>query len=101
MLLKRFCRRFDRLYIYGAGKIAARFTACLDAWGISFEGYLVSALSDNEQMAGGHKISTYSPELLQDERVGVIVALNEENMIQVMQGCLSGVDRNRIFSEYI
>ncbi len=101
LLLKRFCRRFDRLYIYGAGKIAARFTACLDAWGISFEGYLVSALSDNEQMAGGHKISTYSPELLQDERVGVIVALNEENMIQVMQGCLSGVDRNRIFSEYI
>lgn len=99
LLLKRFCRRFDRLYIYGAGKKAVRYTTYLDTWGIGFEAYLVSALSGSEEMAG-HKILPFSPELLEGGRVGIVVALNEENTKQVMQDCLSGVDRHSIYSEY-
>lgn len=98
--LKNFCRRFDKLYVYGAGKKAAKFTAYLDAWGIPFEAYLVSSLSGNEEMLGGHRIQSFSPELLEEGRVGIVAALGEENTKQVMQGCLREVDKRCIFSEY-
>lgn len=98
--IKRFCKKYKTIYIYGAGKNAERYTKYFEALEIEFEAYIISNLVDGLKMLNGHKVIVYSPQLLHDKYTGVLLALNEINTKQVMQQVLGNIEKKRIFSEY-
>ena len=98
--IKKYCRKFNKVYIYGAGKKAKVYTKYLDEMGLEFEGYLVSSLLDNATVMENHKVFMFSKELLNDKKIGILMALNKENTKDVLQNVLSNVKRNKLFINY-
>lgn len=98
--LKKYCTKFDKIFIYGAGKKASGYTKYLNEMNIKFEAYLVSEVLDNNiKIIDGHKVIPFCPNLIKDEKIGIILALNEKNTKEVLVQILSGVDRKRLFSD--
>lgn len=95
----KFCRRYDKIYIYGAGKKADRYTRYLNELGISFEAYLVSTMDENDSIKENHKVIPYNDELIKDEKNGILFALNEKHTREVIKDFSDKVNYNKIFSE--
>lgn len=98
--IKRFCRRFNKIYIYGAGRKAKRYTCYLEEMGLKFEGYIVSSLEDNDSTMYNHKIFLFRRELLDDKNIGILIALNKENTKEVLGNVLSGARHKKLFIKY-
>lgn len=98
--IKRYCRKFDIVYIYGAGKKATRYTMYLNEMNIKFEAYLVSGQVDDTKMLNEHKVVSFCSNLVREEKTGILLALNEENTKQVLEQTLGDINRQRIFTEY-
>lgn len=103
LLLKKrmveFCRKYDKIYIYGAGKKADRYTKYLKELEIPFEAYLVSNMTDNIRIKENHKVIPCSEELVKDEKNGILFALNKENTKEVIKGFSHKINYKKIFSE--
>lgn len=97
--IEKFCRRFERIYIYGAGKKACRYTEYINAMGREFEGYLITNPLDNMKVLNEHRVIAYTPDLLKNNETGILLALNEANAREVVTGCLKSVDKKLLFSE--
>ncbi len=98
--IRRFCRKFDKIYIFGAGLKAKRYTKYLDAMRISFEAYLVSNPLDNVETLNDHKVMPFNEELLDSNGTGILLALNKENTIEVYNSILNIADKKKIFSDF-
>lgn len=98
--IKKFCRKFDVIYIFGAGRKAGRYTGYLNEMNLSFKAYLVSKEMDNVKMKEGHKVIQFNKELLNDGKVGILLALNEENTKEAMENILCDINHRMIFSEF-
>lgn len=71
-----FCRRFSKLYIYGAGLYGKKYTEVLKNMGLDMEGYIVTRKGQNN-IFDGHPI--YSLEEFKEnsvEEVGIVVAVS-------------------------
>lgn len=83
--LKRFYNfafQYERLYIYGAGKVAQRYAGYLDAKKIRFEAFVVTDRQSNPMELMGHKIvSIYDIDI--NDNVGIIMGMNFSNVLQV------------------
>lgn len=98
--IRRFCKKFNKIYIYGAGKKADRYTRYLNEMKIQFKAYLVSEPIKNTETMNDHPIILYTKEILEDGNVGILLGLNKENAKEVLNKILSGVDYKVIFSEF-
>lgn len=98
--IRRYCSRYEKVYIYGAGIKAQRYTSYLDEYNIEFEAYLVSDLLKNAEILNNHKVALFSNDLVNDNRSCILLALNEENAKEVCKSTLHRVDPKKIFSEY-
>lgn len=98
--IKKFCSQFDRVYIYGAGIKAKRYTNYLNEMDIKFEGYLVSNESNNETSIGNNKVLRFSNELVREGRTGILLALNKRNGKEVLENNLHNVKKRAIFKEF-
>lgn len=96
--LKRFCRRHKDIFIYGCGFMAQKTSSLLRKFQIKPCGYVVSDRSIEKQKFHGLPVIEYqelpSPDSNPD--VGVIMALNKVNTVQVMKE-KQGLNRYDIF----
>lgn len=81
--MERFCKNYDEIYLYGAGVMAEKTADYLDKAAIPFKGFIVSSLKDNKNFLKGHKVLEIS-DLDYSSRVGIIIALNEQNRREVI-----------------
>ncbi len=81
--LADFADRYSKIYIYGAGKKAARISNELIKYGIDFEGYLVSPGESIKFDSFNHPVYHVN-EVKLNGNVGVIIALNRQNTINAI-----------------
>lgn len=98
--IRRFCGKYDHIYIFGAGRKASRYTGYLNEMNLSFNAYLVTETGDNVREKENHQVIQFSKELVYSGNSGILLALNEENAKEAMDGILHDVDQKRIFREF-
>ncbi len=97
--IRRFCRRYDRVYLYGAGRKAQRYTGYLTSLGIEFAGYLVTDAAGMSPEMNGYPVQEWRKEIGEDKRIGILLALNPQNSEEALGSVLAQVDNKRIFQE--
>lgn len=96
----KFCNKFDKIYIYGAGKKADRYTKYLNELEIPFEAYMVSKITENGGTKEYHKVIPYNEKLMKDGKIGILFALNKKNAKEVIKSISHTIDYKKIFSEF-
>lgn len=99
--LKCFTKKYDTLYIYGAGKCAKRYACYLDEMGIDFDTYVVSDLSDNADMIGKKQVKALCDIDFSNKKTGVILGLNKKNQVEVKLLLEKYGIKRRIFDTFI
>jgi hypothetical protein len=79
-----FCRKYDHIYLYGAGEIARILSGLMDQLHIKYEGYFVTSLQENRTMLKGKPIRELSAQFIEDSRIGIVVALGYANRSEVL-----------------
>lgn len=98
--IEKFCRRYSKIYIYGAGEKANRYTKYLNELGIPFEAYMVSVMNEVGKIKENHSVILYSDEIIRDGKNGILFALNEKNTREVMHTISDRFNYRNIFSEF-
>lgn len=83
--LRRFCARNENIVIYGCGFVAEKTSVILDELHIKYQGYIVSDSNNEKQCFHGLPVIECSELVQRNRDVGVIMALNKENAIQVIK----------------
>ncbi len=78
-VLKEFCGRYDRIYIYGTGSIAEQYQHLIP----KTEAYIVSDGYSKEESRRDKKM-IYVSELPYGDDIGVVICMNAENQSQVI-----------------
>lgn len=99
--LKRFASRYDKIYIYGAGKCAKRYAGYLKKMHIGYEGFIVSDLIDNTREINGRPVWEISELNGKEKDTGIVLGLNPDNQRQVKEILKEMGITNNIYSEYI
>lgn len=83
--LSKFCAGFKSIYIYGCGRKGVHFAEYLEKMGVSYQGFLVSALPEDEKrIFREHSVQKYSAAFLEDKNAAILLALNKENTAEVL-----------------
>lgn len=81
--LEKFCIKYKKVYIFGAG-VAARFVASeLERLGLKYDAFVVSDGFQKSKLLYDHKI-LYLSEVDPSEDIGFILGLNKENSNEVL-----------------
>lgn len=80
--LKEFSKRYTRIVIYGAGKIADRYVDNLNRLGISFEGFVVTS-SEDERLWEKHQHPVMTADDFDFNDCGIILGLGKKNQREV------------------
>ena len=82
--LREFCDSHQKIYIYGAGKIAEELANVIEDENLKFVGFLVSSIGSNARQLAGHDVYEMCPEIFKDEKkIGIVMGLSERNFEQV------------------
>ena len=98
--IKRFCMNYRKVYIYGAGNIAVKYTKYLTNMNIEFIAFLVSESTNVSRILENHKVSSFKKDILNDKNTGILLALNYDNSKEVLETTLKEVEKNKVFSEF-
>lgn len=80
----KFARKYSRIYIYGCGRKAVRFSEYLEKNNIDFQGYIVSSMDKSSPLFMNKKVQQFESTLLSDFDMGLILALNKDNTQEVL-----------------
>lgn len=94
--LQRFCTEHKTLFIYGCGFMAQKTSSLLKELQVRPCGYVVTDRSGEKQKFHGLPVSECGELPYPNSEVGIIMALNKENTVQVMKE-RKGLDRYEIF----
>jgi hypothetical protein len=99
--LKTFCNKYDSIYIYGAGKVAACYIGYLKEMKINLQGLVVTdASKQNQKSIDGIPILSY--DMLQNrEDTGIILGLNWKNANEIKLYLYMKKFKGGVFDEYI
>jgi len=99
--MKVFCKKYDNIYIYGAGLVARRYIKYLKMMHIDLKGLLVTDIDKQNQriIDGIPVVNFYS--LPGDKNTGIILGLNPENAIEVKHYLIEHNFNGGLFNEYI
>ena len=99
--LIEFCKKYKKLYIYGCGSIAKRYAHNMEELQIEYDGHVVSEKKVSDEKFNNRPIIEMNEEVMNDDNVGIIIALNSGNFNEVMWD--KGLIRikERVFSEYL
>ena len=97
--IKKLSRKYSRLYIYGCGSYARVVANKFNDWGIYFDGFCVTKKECNHFM--GKEVVQYSPLLLKDKNVGIVLGMNNNNSCQVLELFFKETEiKNRVFIDF-
>ncbi len=94
--LKKFAYKFEKIFIYGCGMYGGIYSDFLDDLHIRYEGFLVSEGYLFDEVFRNHEVIEVNEELKDNEKIGVILALNEDNRKEVIDKVFNG-DTSRVF----
>lgn len=97
--LIEFCKKYSKVYIYGAGKCGLRYLRYFRKNNIEVSGVLVSSKECYWNTLDGIPIYEFDKLEISNTDTGIVLALNKDNMKQVMEKI--GENTYNIFSEYI
>lgn len=97
--LMHFCKRFKKIYIYGAGKCAERYAGYLTGNKVDYDGFVVSSKNGNRDILCEHKVFLLD-EIDLDQKTGLILGLNSKNASEVMK-LFPDKDAKNIYNRYI
>jgi len=99
--LKRFCKAYKNVYVYGAGKVADRYIEYLKKMKVDIQGIIVTEKDmKTKEILQGVPIIIF--DMLQDwENAGLILGLNQYNAYEVKKVLLVKQFTGGIFDEYI
>lgn len=80
--LTDFCKKNNRVAIYGAGQIAMTYTKYMEELNLEFEYYVVTEIKNNRRQLKGHDVISLND--LKKKDLGIIVALGSRNMSEVV-----------------
>ncbi|SHN51045.1 hypothetical protein SAMN02745247_00633 [Butyrivibrio hungatei DSM 14810] len=95
-----FSKKYKKIYVYGAGKIAKRRIEVLRQNGINVESVFVSN-NVHEENLDGIDICAYEQGAILDDDYGIIFCLGFYNMFQVLSSYFLGHDKNNLFTECV
>lgn len=98
--IKRFCKKYSHIYIYGCGQISDKYTKILKKIGIEFDGYIVSHTEKNGEKHNGYTVEQVSDKHINDNGIGIILALGKKNCWAVMKNENLQKISDRIYTEY-
>lgn len=98
--IKKFCSLYEKIYIYGCGQMGDIFSHYLDDLDINYEGFLISKGRADKTALRGKPVREIDSDILRDEKIGIVFALNELNTKQVIESLLNLNVRAGIFTEY-
>jgi len=98
--MKKFCKKYPLIYIYGCGNKANGFAAFLDELNIEYQGFLVTSLENEKSELRCHSVIEYNKALFENPNVGIIMGLNLRNYSEVMQNVVDEKYKYRIFSDF-
>ena len=87
-ILKNFAVQYQRLFLYGAGKIGKETAEMLQEWNISFHGFLVSRKEENDlESIYDHPVYALEEIALNNHTDGIILAMSYSYQLEVLE-CL-------------
>ena len=76
--LKKFCRKYEKIYLYGAGNYARRYFSILQKIGITITGVVIT-LGEKEAIHGLPIYTLAEFKNMSKKSVGMILALSKKN----------------------
>ena len=98
--IKKFCRKYEEIYIFGCGQMGDIFSCYLEDMGINYEGFLISKGRADKTTLHGKPVREIDYDIVQDERIGIVFALNELNTKQVYKSLSGTPIKAGLFTEY-
>lgn len=81
--LSSFCKKYQFIYIYGAGRVAEQYGRYMRRKKIAFQGFLVTCRERNPEKLLDHPVIPLSELESTYERTGVILGLNQQNISEI------------------
>ncbi len=81
----KFCRKYNKVYVYGCGKKAVNINEYINKSGKEIEAYLVTDKSVEKSFFCEKPVISYDKKLLEKEDIGIILALSKKNTEEVIQ----------------
>ena len=99
--LERFCKKYEIIYLYGAGRVAKRYLGYLKKMDIRVQGIVVTGTDEHSQKKlNGLPIK--SIDMLKDwENTGIVLGLNQFNALEVNEYLNEKRFTGGMFDEYI
>ena len=94
--IEKYCKRYNRIFIYGTGMVARRCTKDFERLHIKIDGYVVSKLR-KEELPDNQKVYELSPEIISDKETGIVLAVNSFNAKEIMENPLMKQNKDRVF----
>lgn len=98
--LKRFCAEHSEIYIYGCGQKGDIYASFLESMDIPYKGFLISEGQKDKSDLHGKPVEVFDDKLLNNRKVGLILALNEKNFGSVVHLFTPNQLATQVFSEY-
>ena len=86
--LKKFCRVYTKIYIYGAGEIARELSGVMNALNCKYEAYIVTKKDNNIRILYGHRVLGVTEVNLATEGIGVILGVSHDNQKEIKVRCI-------------
>lgn len=100
MQLRRFCKKYDTLYVYGAGIKAEKMANLLDEKKIYYKAFVVTDLEKNSRTLKEHNVICIS-QVDNSNSTGIIVAMNSQNKKEVIPLLRASGHRNLFLSDIV
>ena len=79
-----FCVSFEKVYIYGTGRVAGRITNWLRTAGMEYEGYIVSDGHRDNAKWNGKSVYVLSEIEVENDKLGIILGLGKKYQKEVI-----------------
>lgn len=73
--LRLFAEKYQKIVLYGAGRIAGKLSECMEKNGILFAYYIVKSMNGNPEKLNGHKVMVLDESLKELSGAGWVIAV--------------------------
>lgn len=99
--LHSYCKKSQKIFIYGAGGVAQRYAGYLDRKRIPYHGFLVTQKENNPKQFKNHPVIPLCEFKSSYNEAGVIIGLNKKNMQDIQPMLMEHGIWEHSFHEYI
>jgi hypothetical protein len=92
-----FTRKYHKVYIYGAGRVAEYVVDLLSYLKVDFRGFIVTNVTENPSILKGHPVNELSDGIIQDKSAGILIGLGVMNTAQILPDLITKGLKKRIY----